>query len=62
MIRHVEQQGSTIEERRTQQAEALFKPLALPALAAAVQAIRPQPPRPAARDVPPALRKGPESQ
>ena len=62
MVRPIEQQGSPAEERRTPRAEAVFKPLALPALAAAVQAARPQPPRPNTRELPPALRRGAETE
>jgi hypothetical protein len=38
-----------------------FKPVALPAVAAAVQCSRPKPQRPRAKDVPTILRNEPES-
>ena len=62
MVRPNEQQGSPADERRAPRAEAVFKPLALPALAAAVRAARPQPPRHSARELPPALRRDAETE
>jgi hypothetical protein len=45
------------DERRSRRAEAVFKPVALPALAAAVCAVRQQPSPTPPRELPPFLRK-----
>ena len=50
-------QGSQPERRQARQAEAVFKPVALPALAAAVHAARQQPSPARPREVPHFLRK-----
>jgi hypothetical protein len=47
------------EERRASQAEAAFKPVAIPALKAAVHAARKRPSRARPQEVPAILRKDP---
>lgn len=57
MIQHVQPERPQAERHRELRADAAFKPLALPALAAAVHATRLQPRRVKVQDLPPILRK-----
>jgi hypothetical protein len=59
MIDQVHRRDWESERRATPRAEEVFKPVALPALAAALRAARPRPPETPRQDLPPFLRKKP---